>query len=242
MKDGFVLYKHFLTESLGQQIDKILRKFHASWIAKNHDFYKKGILNSSSITNGEFLTVSERFELLKFIGSSEIVNKAKEFLGSDIRFLNTQIFFNPCDINQNNYWHRDIQYTGISETEQRLAIEKKESAVIHLRLAFADELGIDFVPESHSRWDNQEELDVRLQRNGKESHDSIPGSKSVSLEKGDLLVFDANIIHRGLYGLDRFSFDILFCKPLPEILKFAQKETYPTSEELASIECPEIFN
>lgn len=241
MEDGFILYKNFLAGSLSHQIESILRNFHRSWLVKNEDSYKKGAINSAFLTNGEFLDKAERFELLKFVGSKEIVAKAQSFLGPKIRFLNTQLFFNPRDANQKNYWHRDIQYTGISETEQRLVIENKDSTVVHLRLALADELGIDFVPESHFRWDKAEELDVRLQKNGKKSHDAIAGSKSVALKKGDLLVFDANIIHRGLYGGDRFAFDILFCKPLPEILRFSSKEIQPKPEELAFIDCPEVF-
>ncbi len=61
-------------------------------------------------------------------------------------------------------------------------------------------------------------------------------------KKGDLLVFDANIIHRGLYGGERFAFDILFCQPLSENLKFVNKEVYPKAEELEFMDCPEIFN
>lgn len=241
MELGYLLFEKFLTDPQLSEIENILRKFHQSWLVKHESFYQKGAINSAYITNGDFLTTEERLVLLKFVGSSKVVNEARKVLGNDIRFLNTQLFFNPFKESQKNYWHRDIQYTGQSVDQQIRTIEAKESQVIHLRLALADENGIEFVSGSHFRWDNQNELDVRLQQNGKVSSDEISNSDAAPLKKGDLLAFDANIIHRGLYGRDRFAFDILFCKPLPDITKFIDNSVLPKNEELKSIESPEVF-
>ena len=241
METGFLRIENFVDESSLGELDRILRKFHQSWIVEHEALYKKGAINSAYITNGKFISSDERLELLKFVSSTKVVIEARKFLGQDLRFLNTQIFFNPLNEFQKNYWHRDIQYTGQSEDEQRKIIEGRQSQVVHLRLALADENGIDLVPGSHFRWDTSEELDVRLQRNGKMSFDNIAGAKAVPLKRGDLLLFDANMIHRGLYGGERFAFDILFCKPIPSITQFVSKDTLPKGDELKYLACPEVF-
>nr|BDT28328.1 phytanoyl-CoA dioxygenase family protein [Bacteriovorax sp. HI3] len=239
MKDGFIK-KNFGQENLAG-IEKILSNYHQKWLVKNESAFKNGAINSAYITNGDFLSPAERLELLKFVSSSKVVNEARKVLGHDICFLNTQIFFNPYSEQQKNYWHRDIQYTGQSEDQQRKVIEAKDSQVIHLRLALADENGIEFIPGSHFRWDTPKELNVRLKRDGESVFNDLQGSEQVPLKKGDLLIFDANIIHRGLYGQSRFAFDILFCKSLPEITKYISSDTLPKKEELGLMECPEVF-
>lgn len=241
MDSGFKFLASFIDRENLNKINLILRRFHEAWLIKNENFYQKGAINSAYITNGEFLSSKDRLELLKFIGSKQIVTEARNFLGEDILFLNSQIFFNPSNSLQKNYWHRDIQYTGQAEQEQRKTIEAKQCQVVHLRIAFADENGIELIPESHFRWDFPEELNIRLKQNGKNVSDEIANSKKIPLKQGDLLAFDANIIHRGLYGKDRFAFDILFCKPQPELTRFIAKEVLPKTEELKHLECPEVF-
>ena len=241
MTDGFLKLENFVHEPQLQNIELILRKFHQSWLIKNEIAYKNGAINSAYITNGEFISADERLELLKLVGSTKLTTEACKFLGPDIRFLNTQIFFNPLNPQQNNYWHRDIQYTGISEEQQRKIIEAHQSQVIHLRLALADENGIELIPKSHFKWDTEQELNTRLKRNGKTPADTLPNSKAIALKKGDLLIFDANIIHRGLYGQDRFAFDILFCQPRPEILQYRSNDCLPNKAERTQLEHAEVF-
>ena len=43
------------------------------------------------------------------------------------------------------------------------------------------------------------------------------------------------MIHRGLYGNDRFTFDIIFCDDTPEFKKFIDFKNHPTQEELKSL-------
>lgn len=239
---GFLLIKNFLSESQLSDLERITKEFHQSWLTHHEDIYHKGAVNSAYLTSGEFLSENSRISLLKFVSSTKITTEAKRSLeADDIRFLNTQLFFNPLNSSQKNYWHRDIQYTGIPESEQRRIIEQQSPEVIHLRLALADENGLEFIPGTHKRWDSAQEYETRFQLNGKKCHEDLPAGQAVPLKRGDLLVFDANMIHRGLYGKDRLALDILFCRPLPHIVKFIETKVLPKKEELHLMECPEVF-
>lgn len=241
MKLGYSKIEGFLKKPLIDEIETILRSFHQQWLNQNEIAYNKGAINSAYITKHHDLTDNQRQMLLKFVGSHSLVALARQILGEDARFLNTQLFFNPLNHLQKNYWHRDIQYTDLGQSEQQDILNSGETQVIHMRIAMADEPGLEIIPESHNRWDTEEEWQVRMQLNGRTHSDSISHSEKISLRRGDLLIFDANMIHRGLYGQDRFAFDILFCKPLPHIMKYRTQETLPKIEEFTMMECPEVF-
>lgn len=241
MKLGYLKIEGFLKGPLIDEVESILRIFHQQWLKNNEDVFKRGAINSAYITKDCDLSDKQRQSLLKFVSSFSVVDVARSILGLDIKFLNTQIFFNPYNRDQKNYWHRDIQYTDLSLNQQQEILTLGESQVIHLRIAIADEPGLEVIPGSHHRWDTEEEWQVRMQLNNRSHSDSISLSKKISLKRGDLLIFDANMIHRGLYGQDRFAFDILFCKPLPHTMKYRTPETLPKNEELIMMECPEVF-
>ncbi len=69
---GFILYKDFLDPSCAAPIETILRKFHSAWLFKNQNIYDQGAINSAYITKRNFLSSSERLELLKFIASKKL--------------------------------------------------------------------------------------------------------------------------------------------------------------------------
>jgi ectoine hydroxylase-related dioxygenase (phytanoyl-CoA dioxygenase family) len=242
MDSGFLRIERFIDPASINELGRVLTKFHKAWLKKNESYFREGAVNSSNLTSGEFLSSTERLQILKFVASHKVVKAARSFLGPDIRYLNTQIFFNPLNPEQENYWHRDIQYTGQPLKEQQQTIEEKKPKVLHVRLALSDEPGIELIPGSHFRWDIGDELDVRLSRNGRFEFEDLPGSEKISLKKGNLLLFDANIIHRGLYGKDRFAFDILFFTPDKNIQKLVTLNTLPKNEELKDLDCPEVFS
>lgn len=241
MKLGYSKREGFLKEPSIDEVENILRSFHQQWLLHNEAAFQKGAINSAYITKRHSLADEQRQILLKFISSHSVVDLARQILGEDAQFLNTQLFFNPLNHLQNNYWHRDIQYTDLNQSQQQEILTSGESQVIHMRIAMADEPGLEVIPGSHNRWDTEDEWRVRMQLDGKIQSDPISSSEKISLRRGDLLIFDANMIHRGLYGKDRFAFDILFCKPLPHIMKYRTAETLPLVEELAIMECPEVF-
>ncbi len=64
--------KDFLDPSCAAPIETILRKFHSAWLFKNQSLYDQGAINSAYITKRNFLSSSERLELLKFIASKKL--------------------------------------------------------------------------------------------------------------------------------------------------------------------------
>jgi len=51
----------------------------------------------------------------------------------------------------------------------------------------------------------------------------------------------ANMIHRGVYGMDRMALDILFCDPGAEVMKFVDDNWLPDQEILAELENADAF-
>jgi hypothetical protein len=104
-----------------------------------------------------------------------------------------------------------------------------------------DELGMELVPGTHKRWDNDEEFDVRQEEKGKLSSESLSTGKAIQLAAGDLLVFSADMIHRGLYGLDRLALDILVFDPAGDFADYVDDDCLPDRSMLDKIHDPRLF-
>ena len=117
----------------------------------------------------------------------------------------------------------------------------QETQVLHLRVPLFDEPGMEIIPGTHKRWDNEEEYNVRQEENGKVSNDSISGGIQIALAAGDLLVFSADMIHRGLYGLDRLALDILIFDSAADYVDYVDDDCLPTQSMLNNIADPRLF-
>lgn len=236
---GFVVLRSEFTEQELRSLQLVLERFHSLWLESNTDLYNAGAVNSAYLTDRKILSRNDRLVLLRLLGDRRIVQIVKAVFPGLAAFMNTQLFFNPRNPGQKNYWHRDVQYSGMTLEQQAQALTTAN--VIHLRLALMPERGLELVPGTHKRWDTALEQDVRLAQSGRAVHDALPNTRCVELARGDLLIFSANMIHRGLYGKERFAFDMLFCDPTPELLAFVNPDCLPDSEELAMLECPDVF-
>ena len=154
--------------------------------------------------------------------------------------MNTQLFFNPYNKTQKNYWHRDPQY-HLTLAEQEEALEGPE--VLHIRVALEDEPGIELIPGSHKRWDSSEEIDTRLEQNGRHVFDELSEGLQIPMAAGDVLLFSANMIHRGIYDheVERFAFDILVCDSDPGLLEFVSLDVLPDESLMKELETPQLF-
>ncbi|KGJ88919.1 phytanoyl-CoA dioxygenase family protein [Colwellia psychrerythraea] len=238
-ESGYLLMRNFLSDDEVLTLHNVVAEFHRLWQKANASYYAQTALNSAYLTNREYLNDKQRQVLFDFIGSEKVMSIVNKLIPIQPCFLNTQLFFNPVNTNQNNYWHRDPQY-HLTIEQQKSAILSSE--VIHFRLPLLDEPGIELVPGTHKRWDSTEELNVRLEQEGHKNNEPLSQGKVIKLDAGDLLIFSANMIHRGLYGLDRLAFDILFCQPDPSVIHFVSNDALPSAEALTSLEDSAAFD
>jgi ectoine hydroxylase-related dioxygenase (phytanoyl-CoA dioxygenase family) len=238
-ESGYLLIRGFLNDSEILKLHTVVAEFHRLWQKDNATYYAQNAVNSAYLTNQGYLNTRQRQVLFDFIGSDKVMSIVNTLIPEQPCFLNTQLFFNPVNPKQSNYWHRDPQY-HLSLEQQKLAISSSE--VIHFRLPLLDEPGIELVPGTHKRWDSTEELKVRLEQEGHKNNQPLSQGEVIKLDAGDLLIFSANMIHRGLYGLDRLAFDILFCQPDPSVIQFVSKDSLPSAEALTSLENTDAFD
>lgn len=234
----FVLNNYFTKQEINNLRETILI-FHNAWKTEHQSFYQNEAFNSSLITGSEFLTAQQRLILFRFISSAKMMKVINVVIPNLPAFMNTQLFFNPCTKQQENFWHRDCQYDHDLKGQQQAI---KETQVVHFRVPLFDEPGMELVPESHQRWDTQEELDVRLARKRKFSSDELSTGKKIPLNAGDLLVFSADMIHRGLYGADRLAFDTLIFDSSGDFADYVDDDCLPNTEILGKIEDASIYN
>ena len=234
----FVIRDYFTAADIASLRDVILR-FHQLWKNDNADFYKEVAFNSSLITGSEYLESDDRITLFNFISSTKIMTIVDAVIKNNPAFMNTQLFFNPINPELKDFWHRDCQYDHDIEV-QKIVIN--ETQVLHLRVPLFDELGMELVPGTHKRWDTEEEFNVRQEEKGRLSNESLSTGKKIKLAAGDLLVFSADMIHRGLYGMDRLALDILVFDSAGDFSDYIDPDCLPDSAMLAQIDDPRLFN
>jgi ectoine hydroxylase-related dioxygenase (phytanoyl-CoA dioxygenase family) len=238
-ENGYVVVKNFVNKADLQILFTIACQFHHSWQQENIEFYAKKVINCAYLTSPKYLSNNDRQSLFKFIASTKMMNIVNTIIGERSAFMNTQLFFNPLNKSQKNYWHRDSQY-HLSIKEQKLALSGPK--VVHFRIPLADEPGIELIPGTHLRWDTINEQEIRLEQNGHRNDEDIALATTVKLNAGDLLIFDANMIHRGLYGMKRLALDILFCDAVPELVAFVDDDCLPDANMLTVLENTNAFN
>jgi ectoine hydroxylase-related dioxygenase (phytanoyl-CoA dioxygenase family) len=235
---GYFVIRDYFNASEISSLRKVILKFHELWKHDNASFYQQEAFNSSLITGSKYLAFDDRVMLFNFISSKKIMDVVESVIPVNPAFMNTQLFFNPFNRQQDNFWHRDCQYDHEVE-EQKKAI--LDTQVLHLRVPLFDELGMELVPGTHKRWDNDEELAVRLELNKRISSESLSTGKEIKLTAGDLLVFSADMIHRGLYGLDRLALDILIFDSTADFFDYVDDDCLPDISMLDKIDNPRLF-
>ncbi len=236
---GFALIAGLFEESELCTLHEVLLRFHSRWLAANSALYAARAINSAYLTDSDHLSVEDRRVLFRVLGDRRIECLLRAIFPGPAAFMNTQLFFNPANRDQPNYWHRDIQYTGEPDAVQRA--ELNNINVLHMRLALMPERGLELVPGSHVRWDTDEEYGVRMERGGRKNCEELPNTEVVAMGRGDLLIFSANMLHRGLYGVDRLAFDMLFCDPLERLVKHVRPSCLPQGQDFDVIENPGPF-
>lgn len=237
-EQGYFVIRNCFTENEMSALRQVILNFHELWKQDNAVFYQEEAFNSSLITGSKYLNFDERLQLFKFISSKKIMYLVDAVIPDMPSFMNTQLFFNPVNPAQKDFWHRDCQYDYDVE-DQKKVIEQAQ--VVHLRIPLFDELGMELVPGTHKRWDNEEEFNVRQEEKGKLSSDELSLGKKIGLASGDVLVFSADMIHRGLYGLNRLALDMLVFDSSADYADYVDEDCLPDATMLAEINDPRLF-
>lgn len=235
---GFFVLRDFFNATEVLSLRRVILTFHERWKADNAQFYNEEAFNSSLITGSQYLSEIDRVKLFNFISSEKMLGVIKTVIPNNPVFMNTQLFFNPVNPQQQDFWHRDCQYDHDVESQKRII---QETQIVHFRVPLFDELGLELIPGTHNRWDTDEEFNVREELNGCNSYDSLTNGKKVRLSAGDLLVFSADMIHRGLYGLDRLALDILVFDSAADYVDYIDDDCLPDSSMLKDIDDPSIY-
>jgi hypothetical protein len=215
-KQGYVRIKGFFdmkqVEALAASVDRI----HAQWLAEHHAEYADRLLvNMHSLTSPQYFThdPAARINFFECIAPPKLTRLLDDMFGDGLYFHNTQLFFNPFENRRLPYWHRDMQYSPVDDAAQ--ASEQRNMTSLHVRIPLVRETGVELVPGTHRRWDTPLESDVRFERNGHRNSDDLPGAELIDLDAGDILIFDAQMIHRGNYRMNktRKAFDLCVGKP-----------------------------
>ncbi|WP_085300072.1 phytanoyl-CoA dioxygenase family protein [Cognaticolwellia mytili] len=237
-EQGYFVIRDFFSDVEISSLRKVILKFHELWKQDNTAFYEEVAFNSSLITGSKYLASNDRVTLFNFISSKKIMNIVDTVIATKPAFMNTQLFFNPVNPQLKDFWHRDCQYDHDVDVQKKVI---HETQVLHLRVPLFDELGMELVPGTHKRWDNEEEFNIRQEEKGRASNEDLPAGKKIPLTAGDLLVFSADMIHRGLYGLDRLALDILVFDSAGDFVDYVDDDCLPDASMLKKIDDPRLF-
>lgn len=199
-RDGYVILRDFLSPKELLLLNELVDEVFTQWQAKYaEEIRQHRLINMHSLTYAEYFAdqPEQRVNFFKAIAPTKLVELLDEIFERDIYFHNTQLFFNPEDADQAPYWHRDLQFSPIEDEVQRTS--QAELLSLHVRIPLVKEQGLGLIPGSHRRWDSTIEKQVRFEVDGHQNSESLPDAVVLELEPGDIVIFNAQMIHRGHY-------------------------------------------
>lgn len=237
-KNGYVILRGFFNNADVLDLEHHADQSYRKWLNENElEIYSQMLVNMDSLTSPEYFKDLPKVRVAFFeaIASTKLVELLEAMFGSGIYFHNTQLFFNPSNNARLPYWHRDMQYSTISDEVQRAELHNMLS--LHVRIPFVEETGVEVVNGSHARWDTDLEHNVRLELNGHSNSEALPNTTLIDLLPGDVLIFHAQMIHRGNYALNptRKALDLCVGKYHPMTFSFFDAQVLPTKEEMNAI-------
>ncbi|ASP49762.1 phytanoyl-CoA dioxygenase family protein [Cognaticolwellia beringensis] len=235
---GYVVIRDFLSDIEILAISKHVNSIFESWMCSNKtEIFEHKLVNMHSLTQQVFFedTPEKRVDFFNSISPVKLTNLLESMFGSEIYFHNTQLFFNPLNSKRLPYWHRDMQYSPISDDIQKA--EQKNMVSLHIRIPLVKEKGVEIIPGTHKRWDTDLERDVRFELNGHQNNEELPNAILIELDVGDILIFSSQMIHRGNYELNdsRKALDLCVGQYHHLSFNFFDKQVLPTEKEIELI-------
>jgi ectoine hydroxylase-related dioxygenase (phytanoyl-CoA dioxygenase family) len=131
-----------------------------------------------------------------------------------LNLRDAQYFHEPTQRDYDGEWHRDGDIVTLPKlvASPRCTVPTVPTVptLLRLRIAFAPDDHLEVIPGSQRRDDTPEE--ARLRRGPIRNGSNAPGAVRVTLEPGDVCVFDTWAIHRGRYrhGAARRTLDLQY--------------------------------
>ncbi len=235
---GYAVIKGFFGGREISSIEKHVDRIYQKWMIENEaEIFNNRLVNMHSLTSPTYFENlhGERTNFFEIIASEKLTVALESMFGPGIHFNNTQLFFNPSNKARLPYWHRDMQYSPIADSVQ--SNEQSKMLSLHIRIPLVQEKGVEVIPGTHKRWDTELERNVRLELGGHKNSETLPNSELIALMPGDILIFNAQMIHRGNYELNsaRKAFDLCVGRYHPLVSDFLDERVLPTVEELNNI-------
>ena len=231
---GYFVEKNFFTVEEIAHLNDQTTNISNQWMSANPEQMRNHkLVNMSSLTQPKYFADSvSRIAFFDSVFSKKLWQLVSGVFGDKIRFHNTQLFFNPDDPSQIPYWHRDLQYSDIPDAVQQRAL--KQMLNLHCRIPLVAETGIVLVPGSHVRWDTPEEFAERAKR---VSEVSLPGEHYIHLDVGDMLIFNAQMIHRGHYSKtsNRKALDLCVGESHELLVDSVDTSVFPSQAEMQDL-------
>ena len=235
---GYAILRNLLSNEEISSIGKHVDRIYSQWRKENEaEIFSSKLVNMHSLTSPEYFNNldEERTKFFDAIASVKLTETIESMFGAEIYFHNTQLFFNPSNKSRLPYWHRDMQYSSIDDAVQSDELHRMLS--LHVRIPLVQEVGVEVVTGTHKRWDSELERHVRLELNGHKNSEPLPNAVLISLVPGDVLIFNAQMIHRGNYELSptRKAFDLCIGKYHPLALSSLDEQVLPKESEMECI-------
>lgn len=239
--DGYAVLRGLLPPDALAPLTAAAGDVYRRWLERNRDACaSRGLVNMHSLTLREHFAhaPAQRLRFFNLLTPPALTRTLDAMFGPGLYFHNTQLFFNPADSAQPPYWHRDLQFGPVPDREQAAALGAMLS--LHVRIPLVSERGVALIPGTHRRWDTPLEAQVRFARGGHAAHDTLPGETLIDLAPGDVLVFHAQMIHRGHYADNprRMALDLCIGKPHPLAVRWFDPAVLPDAQEMEQIENP----
>ena len=237
-KRGYAVLRGFFSDEEVSRLDSHVDRIYQKWRSENEArIFEHKLVNMHSLTSAEYFLEApdRRKDFFELIASPKLTETVKAIFGPNIYFHNTQLFFNPSNRERLPYWHRDMQYSPIEDSVQ--SGEQRKMLSLHIRVPLIAEAGVEVVTGTHRRWDTELEKKVRFELDGHSNSEPLPNSELIKLARGDVLIFDAQMIHRGNYELnpERKALDLCVGRYHPLVSRFLDPRVLPTDEEMDSI-------
>jgi ectoine hydroxylase-related dioxygenase (phytanoyl-CoA dioxygenase family) len=131
----------------------------------------------------------------EYVASPPVLEVVGDLLGPDLKLELVNMLVNPAKHDYEIGWHRDLVRADLPPDEE-VAMLKDMGQGVQWNTALYDEACLMIVPASHLRAKTPEERDVCFNR----PKDSMPHQMAVSLQAGQGVYYNANLLHRGVYS------------------------------------------